>query len=56
MEQFIANGATIIVDGVSAGEFTTKVAQAHPEVYFIRTDSGGTGLPNEEAIWYNGAR
>ena len=56
MEQFIADGATIIVDGVSAGEFTTKVAQAHPEVYFIRTDSGGTGLPNEEALWYNGAQ
>jgi len=56
MEQFIADGATIIVDGVSAGEFTTKVAQAHPEVYFIRTDSTGTGLPNEEALWYNGAQ
>jgi basic membrane lipoprotein Med (substrate-binding protein (PBP1-ABC) superfamily) len=52
MEQFIADGANVIVDGVTAGEFTTKVAEAHPDVKFLRTDP--SGLPNEETFWYNG--
>jgi basic membrane lipoprotein Med (substrate-binding protein (PBP1-ABC) superfamily) len=51
-EQLIADGADVIVDAVTAGDFTTQVAQAHPDVKFLRTEP--SALPNEESFWYHG--
>ncbi len=51
-EALIANGVEVIIDGDSGGDYTSRVSKAHPEVKFIRIESGPpTAYANEETLY-----
>jgi len=49
LEQFIADGARMIFINSEYADFVTKVAEKHPDVYFLECD--GHRIANNE-IWY----
>jgi basic membrane lipoprotein Med (substrate-binding protein (PBP1-ABC) superfamily) len=49
MEQFIADGASMIFATTTWGDFTNTVAQAHPEVAFVGSDA--YKYANERMVW-----